>query len=163
MRAPKTKTEIRHDQIAKAALERLHRLLSRHVKLIRNNIAIPRVVLSEEIFGGHAKRRQRVHGIIQAYLGKVAELVCEGQRKGRLRTDIPADTVSVMFLGLIHPAVILWLTSDGAFGVATHAERAWQVFSQTIQADGFLHVPASTKGATHDQTRKEKRKCKRTL
>lgn len=138
------------------ALERLHRLLNRHVRLIRANAAIPRVVLSEEIFSGHAKRRQRVHRIIQGYLGKVAELVCEGQREGSLRVDVPADTVSVMFLGLIHPAVILWLTSDGAFDVATHAERAWQIFRQSILADDSLEVSASTQTATRGRTRKEK-------
>ena len=67
------------------ALDRLHRLLNRHVQLIRNNIAIPRVVLSEEVFSRNAKRRQRVHEIIQGYLREVAELVCEGQREGSLR------------------------------------------------------------------------------
>ena len=92
MRASKTKTEIRQDQIATAALELMAQhgpkslnlaalarkvgvvpsAIYRHVQLIRNKIAIPRVVMSEEVFSGHAKRRQRVHGIIQAYLGQVA-------------------------------------------------------------------------------------------
>lgn len=140
------------------ALERLHRLLNRHVQLIQKNAAIPRVVLSEEIFSGHAKRRQRVHRIIKGYLAGVAELVCQGQRDGSLRTNLPADTVAVMFLGLIQPAVILWLISDGAFDVAAHAQRAWQIFGQTIQADGSLDLSASTKAATGGQTRKDKRK-----
>ena len=104
------------------------------------------------------KRRQRVHSIIQGYLDRVAELVREGQTEGSVRADLPADTVSVMFLGLIQPAVILWLISDGAFDVAIHAERAWQIFSRTIQADGFLYAPALTKAATRGQTGKRKRK-----
>lgn len=140
------------------ALARLHRLLNRHVQLISNNVAIPRVVLSEEVFSGNAKRRQRVHQIIQGYLRKVAELVCEGQREGSVRADLPADTVSVMFLGLIQPAVILWLISDGGFDVATHAERAWQIFGQAIQTEGSLGMSTSTKAATRGQTKKQKRK-----
>lgn len=138
------------------ALDRLHRLLNRHVQLIRNNIAIPRVVLSEEIFSGHAKRRRRVHQVIQAYLAQVAGLVREGQRDGGLRQELPPDTVAVMFLGLIHPAVILWLTSDGAFDVAAHAERAWPIFSQTIQANGPSKADASNQAAARGQTRKTK-------
>jgi AcrR family transcriptional regulator len=114
------------------ALDRLHRLLSRHVQLLRTNIAILRVVLSEEIFSGHAQRRKRVHGVIQGYLQEVARLIREGQQDGSLRADAPPDTVSVMFLGLIHPAVILWLASDGRFDVATHAERAWRLFSEML-------------------------------
>jgi AcrR family transcriptional regulator len=115
------------------ALERLHRLLNRHVQLIRNNIAIPRVVFSEDIFSGHAPRRQRVHQLIQGYLGQVAALVVEGQQAGSLRTDVSAHTVSVMFLGMIHPAVILWLASDGAFDVGSHAVEAWPLFAQMLQ------------------------------
>lgn len=140
------------------SLERLHRLLTRHVDLIRQNIAIPRVVLSEEIFSGHAKRRQRVYRVIQGYLAQVAELVREGQGSGNLRSYLPADTVAVMFLGLIHPAVILWLTSDGAFDVAAHAERAWRIFSQAIREDGAGDVSPPTQAVSHGQTRKEKRK-----
>jgi AcrR family transcriptional regulator len=89
------------------ALERLHRLLNRHVQLIRDNVAIPRVVLSEEIFSGHAKRRQRVYQIIQGYLDKVKELIREGQLQGRIRGDLSPATGSVMFLGLVQPAAIL--------------------------------------------------------
>jgi len=115
------------------ALERLNRLLNRHVQLIRNNVAIPRVVFSEEMFGGHAPRRRRVHQLIQGYLDQVAALVVEGQQAGNLRADVPAQTVSIMFLGLIHPAVILWLTSDGTFDVGSHTAKAWPLFTQMLQ------------------------------
>ena len=119
---------------APAALDRLHRLLDLHVHLLQNDMAIPRVVLSEEVFNGNTRRRQRVHGIIQDYLGEVAQLVREGQQDGTLRPDVPPDTASVMFLGLIHPAVILWLTSDGVFNVGLHAGRAWGLFTTMVAA-----------------------------
>jgi AcrR family transcriptional regulator len=118
------------------ALERLRFLLSRHVQLLRNNIAIPRVVLSEDLFSGHAQRRQRVHGVIQGYLKEVARFAHEGQQNGSLRSDVSPDTVSVMFLGLIQPAVILWLASDGGFDVAAHAEQAWRLFSDMLAPRG---------------------------
>jgi len=122
------------------ALERLHRLLNRHVQLIRKNIAIPRVVFSEEMFSGHAPRRRRVHQLIQGYLGQVAALIAEGQEAGTLRADVAADTISVMFLGLIHPAVILWLASDGGFDVGSHTAKAWPLFAQMLQM-GPNHRP----------------------
>jgi AcrR family transcriptional regulator len=115
------------------ALDRLRRLLDRHVRLIRQNVAIPRVVFSEEMFSGNRPRRQRVYQLIQGYLSQVAGLVSEGQQAGSLRSDLSADTVSVMFLGMIHPAVILWLTSDGAFDVNDHAAKAWPPFAQMLQ------------------------------
>ncbi len=117
---------------APGAPERLHRLLDRHVQLLRGNMAIPRVVLSEEVFNCNTRRRERVHGVIQSYLAAVAQFVREGQRDGTLRPDVPPDTASVMFLGLIHPAVILWLTSDGTFDVGAHASQAWRLFSDML-------------------------------
>ena len=104
---------------------------------MRNNIAIPRVVFSEDIFSGHAPRRQRVRHLIESYLGQVAELIAQGQQAGHLRTDASADTLAVMFLGLIHPAVIRWLASEGAFDVASHATKAWPLtlFAQMLQPE----------------------------
>jgi len=115
-------------------LECLHRLLSRHVQLIHDNVVIPRVIFSEEIFGDHPRRRQRMHQIIRGYLKKVHELIREGQCQGRIRPDLAPDAGSVMFLGLLQPAVILWLMSNGAFDVVAHAEEAWRLFSGMLQA-----------------------------
>ena len=68
-----------------------------------------------------------------------------------------------MFLGLIQPAVILWLISDGAFEVATHAERAWQIFSQTIQAEGPLDAVPLNQGRDPRPNEKGKAKMKTNL
>ena len=47
------------------ALERLERVLMGHVKLIRGEVPIPRVVFSEAIFTGHRRRRRRIHRMFQ--------------------------------------------------------------------------------------------------
>ncbi|MGH7972789.1 MAG: TetR/AcrR family transcriptional regulator [Limisphaerales bacterium] len=125
-------------QEAPDAPERLHHLLDRHLQLLRTNMAIPRIVLSEEVFNRNRARRQRVHGIIQGYLAEVAKIVREGQHDGDIRADVSADKTSVMFLGLIHPAVILWLTSDGTFDVGGHANHAWLMFSKMLMT---RHIP----------------------
>jgi len=110
-------------------LDRLHRLLLRHLELIRSNGGIPRVVLSEEIFAGQAKRRLKVYRMISSYLNEVAILVREAQANGRTRADVSPDAAAVMFLGLIQPAAILWMMSDGKFDIDQHAEHAWRLFS----------------------------------
>ncbi len=137
---------------ATGALERLRHLLDRHVQLLRTNMAIPRIVLSEEVFNRNRARRQRVHNIIQGYLAEVAQMVRAGQHDGSIRPDVSPDAASVMFLGLIHPAVILWLTSDGAFDVGTHANQAWFVFSDMLTTrcipPNGSHYPLARDSAT---------------
>ena len=115
-------------------LERLRRLLARHAQLICNDVAIPRVIFSEEIFSGHARRRERMYQIFQGYLKEVQKLIREGQLRGVIRLDVPPATGSVMFLGLVQPAIILSLLSDGGFDVTAHVRRAWRLFGGMLQA-----------------------------
>lgn len=109
-------------------LERLHRLLLRHLDMIRMNGGMPRIVLSEEIFAGQPKRRLKVYRMISHYLNEVAILVQEVQANGRGRLDVDPAAAATMFLGLIQPAAILWMMSDGKFDLDRHAEQAWQLF-----------------------------------
>ena len=43
-------------------------------------------------------------------------------------------TVSVMFLGLIQPAALLWHLSEGGFDVTQHVDGAWNLLSETLRA-----------------------------
>jgi AcrR family transcriptional regulator len=118
------------------ALQRLHLLLMRHVQLVRHHVGIPRVLFSEQIFADSAGRRRRVHQILEGYLRKIAEIVVTGQRQGQIRGDIAPDAAALMFLGLVQPAIILWLMSKGTFDVAGHAERAWCLFCEMLGTHG---------------------------
>jgi hypothetical protein len=113
--------------------ERLHRLLMRHVELIRANHALPRIAFSDEIYTGPPARRRAMFRTIQAYLEQVGDIVREGQAAGTVRPDIEPATVAVMFLGLVQPAAILWHISGGTFDVMAHAEGAWRVFAEMLR------------------------------
>lgn len=116
-------------------LERLRLLLMRHVKLIRENQAIPRIIFSEDVYGGHPDRRAKVYRIIWDYLNQVGELIGQGQKEGRMRSDINTETAALMFLGIIQPAAILWHMSNGLFDITKHTERAWEIFIKVIEAN----------------------------
>jgi AcrR family transcriptional regulator len=115
------------------SLECLKFLLMQHVKLIRENEAIPRLVFSDEVYGGNPGRKAKMHGIIERYLGEVAEIVREGQQKNQIRTDVDPDTISVMFMGIIQPGAILWHLSGEKFDVTKHAERAWKILRKAVE------------------------------
>jgi AcrR family transcriptional regulator len=113
-------------------VERLRRLLFRHVQLIRENLAIPRIIFSEDVYGGRSGREEMVYGIVSDYLTRVEEIIRHGQGTGRIDPEIDPKTVSVMFLGLIQPTALLWHISGGRFDVTKQAEKAWKLFSRTI-------------------------------
>ena len=114
-------------------MERLRRLLLRHVQLIRENRAFPRLVFSEGVYGGRPQRKEKVYAMISGYLDRVQEIVRQGQREGRIREDLDPATVSMMFLGMIQPAAILCHLSDGRFDVTRHAKRAWRILREVIE------------------------------
>lgn len=116
-------------------LECLRRLLMRHAQLIRENEGIPRVIFSEEVFGAHPQRKVAVHEMVKSYLKRVREIVQRGQENGQIRPGLDPSPVSLMFLGMIQPAAILWRLSDGGIDVTKHAEKAWQIFSEAIRAE----------------------------
>ncbi|RPI26982.1 MAG: TetR/AcrR family transcriptional regulator [Acidobacteria bacterium] len=115
-------------------MERLELLLMAHVRLIRENQGFQRVIFSDELDNGLPDRKVRVYTMISGYLKRVAGIVAEGQLSGSIRKDIDPDTVSVMFLGLIQPAAILWHMSAGKFDITRHVNKAWPVFRAAITA-----------------------------
>jgi len=114
-------------------VEALQRLLEHHMLLIRQNRALPRIVLSDDYHLGHPERRQRLLGVFSGYLDGVADIIRQGQRRGSIRSDVNARSLAILFLGLIQPAGVLWSLSDGQFDVTGQARAAWPVFEQAIR------------------------------
>ena len=117
------------------AQDRLRRLLLAHVRVIRENEGILRLVFSDELHRGQPERKARVYEMVDSYLKKVAAIVSHGQNEGSIRKDLDPATASVMFLGLIQPAAILWHLSGGDFDVTKQVEKAWPIFLSAIMAD----------------------------
>jgi len=109
------------------ALEALRHLLMLHIGQFRENQAIPRIIFSESLHADRPDRKRKVHSIITDYLAGVADLIREGQRQGRIRTDLDPATAAVIFLGLIQSSGVLWILTDGGFDVTRHAQRAWRL------------------------------------
>jgi AcrR family transcriptional regulator len=113
--------------------ERLKLILTRHIRLILENHAIPRIIFSEEVYSGNTDRKVKLNRGINEYLNKIDWIIQQGQRKNRIRKDLDAATIAVMFLGIIQPAAILWHISDEAFDVSKHAEKAWRIFKESLE------------------------------
>lgn len=116
-------------------MERLQRILKRHVETLRENRAIPRIIFTEDVFSGNPRRKAKVYGIINGYLAGLNKIICDGQEKGHIRSDMDSKTVALMFLGMIQPGVILWSLSDGKFDISKNSEKNWNIFREAIRAN----------------------------
>jgi AcrR family transcriptional regulator len=116
-------------------LERLRGLLVRHIRMIREGRAIPRIIFSDEVHGGHPDRKARVRQMLNGYLGHIGQLVRQGQEEGKVRPEVDPGTVALLFMGMIVPAGIVWHLTDGGFDVTRHAQRAWELFRRAISTE----------------------------
>ena len=116
-------------------MARMRLLLKKHIRMLAENRAIPHVIFSDGIYTGHGERKERVRDIIAGYLNEIQTIIREGQREGSIGSDVIPLTASLMFLGMVLPAAVLWSVSDGDFDVAAHEQNAWPAFERALAAD----------------------------
>ena len=115
-------------------MERLQRILKRHVETLRENRAIPRIIFTGDVFSGNPKRKTKVYRIVNGYLEGVNKIIRDGQEKGQIRSDMDSKTGALMFLGMIQPGAILWFLSGGKFDISKQSEKNWNLFREAIRA-----------------------------
>jgi AcrR family transcriptional regulator len=116
-----------------APLDQLKQLLFLHAKLVLEYRALPRILFSVEIYGGHPGRKAQLYQIIKEYLREVSSMLRLGQKQGMVRSDLDPEVAAVFFLGLIQPSVILLHLSEGLFDLPAHAEKVWPLFEDAVR------------------------------
>lgn len=114
------------------ATERLRRLMARHVRLLAENHAIPQIVFSDRFYVGHPERKNKVKGIVGAYLKEVQKIIAEGQKDGVILPGISPEAASVMFLGVVLPTAVIRNVGGGQLDASSYIEKAWLIFKKGI-------------------------------
>jgi len=114
-------------------VDALRELQRRHMRLLRENSAMPLLLFNDAFHAGHPERRARVLAAFTGYLGGIAALLRSGQRRGLVRRDVSARALAVLFLGLVQPASVLSTLSEGTFDLTRQALAAWPVYEQAIR------------------------------
>jgi TetR/AcrR family transcriptional regulator, fatty acid metabolism regulator protein len=117
-------------------LERLHRLLVRQVRMIRENqvVAMPRIVFSDNLYGRNPQKRFQVYKILESFIGRLNDMILEGKKRGEIHAGIDPASAARIFLAIFQSSGIFWFLSDGEFDVTKHAEKAWRIFKRSIEA-----------------------------
>lgn len=114
-------------------LDQLKQLLAAHVELVVGHSAMPRILFSEDVYGGKPERRSRLNDIIMRYISELASIFRQGQQIRVIRHDLDPEALAVMFLGLLQPTAILWHLSDGEFDARKQVEKGWSIFTEAIR------------------------------
>ena len=120
---------------AAGPVEALERLLELQIELIRTSRGLPFFVFAEGL-GRGAAHRDAFHALVRRFRARLAALFREAQECGEARTDVPAENLAILFIGLYVPPAILWNLSRGRFDITAQARRAWAVFHDGIRLRG---------------------------
>ena len=115
------------------SLESIRNVLMRQVQLIMEFSAIPQILFSEEVYRENLDLKEKLHTMIKGFLGSLQAVIERGQHEGRIRTDMEAERIAIMFLGLFQPAAFLYHLSDGRFDIVKQVDTTWKMFSKAIQ------------------------------
>ena len=114
-------------------LLRMQRFLQRQLKLIKESPAIPTVIFAQGLFSEDAYRRKKIFDIFGQFRHELATMVKMGQKAGTIRSDISAQTVVLLWVGIIQPAALLYYLSNGHYDLEHHGKKAWKLLKDMLQ------------------------------
>jgi hypothetical protein len=71
--------------------------------------------------------------MIKSFLSTLQAVIERGQQEGRIRSDMEAERIAIMFLGLFQPAAFIYHLSDGRFDIVKQVDTTWKMFRKAIQ------------------------------
>lgn len=111
------------------AVARLHLLLQRHVELVREQQAIPRILFSLVSSEKEKNQKQKMYAVIARYLDQVRRIIEQGSANREIGS-VDATTASILFLGMIQPLAILSRLDDNTLD--QYPEKVWDMYLHGI-------------------------------
>jgi AcrR family transcriptional regulator len=114
-------------------LLRMERFLQRQLKLIKESPAIPTMVFAQGLFSEDQHKREKIFDLFGQFHHRMSTLVKMSQKAGTIRSDLSAETVVLLWVGIIQPAALLYYLSDGHYNLERHGRKAWKFLKEIIQ------------------------------
>jgi AcrR family transcriptional regulator len=113
-------------------LRLLREIFSLHLKMIRDNPGIPRLVFSDAVAFGTARRRNRLFSILDAYMEKIEDLLSRGQVEECISRDISPRGAAFALVSLAQSVGMILNLTEGNTDMTPEARSAWNIFERGI-------------------------------
>lgn len=99
----------------RSAYDVLAAIISKQMDMFAAKPMITAVIFSEEIFQNDKQLSKTVFSIMSENINIFFEIIKNGQDKGEIRNDVPAEQLSNMLMGAIRLLITRWRLSGFAF------------------------------------------------
>ncbi|MHC1746743.1 MAG: TetR/AcrR family transcriptional regulator [Negativicutes bacterium] len=109
---------------------KLKMLFELHVKLLREETAVPRVLYSLISSDRNPELQSRMLLTVGHYVQQVKKILLQGQKKGEISPDIDPAAAALLFLGMIQPLAILSRLEEEVLN--DYPAKLWQNYHRSI-------------------------------
>ncbi|MGL4548282.1 TetR/AcrR family transcriptional regulator [Eubacterium aggregans] len=112
------------------AIVKLKLLFELHVKLLKEEAAIPRILyflLSSE---RNPELKVGMLSAVGSYVQQVKKMILQGQKKGEINADVDVTAAAMLFLGMIQPLAILGQVDPNVLDECP--TKLWQCYQRSI-------------------------------
>ena len=107
-------------------------IITRQIDMFVEKPIIAAVIFSEEIFQNEKQLSETVFSIMSDNINTILEIVKNGQDKGELRNDVPAEQLSNMLIGAIRLLITRWRLSGFAFDLKSEGNILIDSFKKIL-------------------------------
>jgi len=112
------------------SVSRLELLFNLHVKLIKEQRAIPRMLFSLLSSDKNVHLKQKMLLVINTYIENIKKIIVEGQVKGEIFPEVDGGAAGILFLGMVQPLMVLSQSDDDLINI--YPVPLWEIYRRGI-------------------------------
>lgn len=115
-----------------ASIEKLEKIFNLHISMIQDNRGIPRIVFSSDTIL-RTDLREKMDSLINRYLKMLTDILKKGIRDGSIKSELNAEAVGAMFIGMIQVSTIRWTFSNFQMSLSGESRKLWKAYKNIIK------------------------------
>ena len=125
---------VRTEMISLASLESA---FINHIASIEHRRGISFQVMSEIVSLGDKDLNVRACKALDRYIAKLAEMLKQAQKQGAIRSDIEAETFSLLISSLVQGLVNTWVLRNYSMDLEAEFRKIWKILLLGIIPNGY--------------------------
>lgn len=112
------------------AIAKLKLLFELHVKLIREEAAIPKILFFLLSSERNPEFKSGILAAVSSYVQQVKKMLLQGQKKGEINESVDVTAAATLFLGMVQPLTILGQQDPQVLD--EYPAKLWQCYQRSI-------------------------------
>ncbi len=115
-------------------LARMREIFRLHLRYVKENRSIPRLIFSEEIHLNDAEVMRGLLETVSAYARSLEDIIVEGKGDGSIKASIDDKATALTFIGMVQITILRWVLSGFTLSMEDDGLALWNNFEACIRS-----------------------------